>query len=184
MIESRIASRYAKSFLVLATEQGILEKTFEEMKLISDTFEKSRDLQLLLKSPIVKVDKKISIIKAIFKGNLSKLTENFLSIIVSKRREGHLYNIVKDFQAQYRTKKNIAIAVVTSAKGLDKDMRLAVLKLVEDSTKSDVKLIEKEDAELIGGLILRIGDKQYDGSLQRSLNDLRRAFNVKNYLAN
>lgn len=68
--------------------------------------------------------------------------------------------------------------------GLDAEMRNAVLKLVQDSTKSEVELVEKKDPDLIGGLILKIGDKQYDGSLQRSLNDLRKELNVKKYLAN
>ena len=184
MIESRVASRYARSILYLAIEQGKLEEAFKEIKLISDTLESSRDLQMLLKSPIIKVDKKISIIKAVFKGKLSEFTENFISIIVKKRREGFLFNIAKEFQTQYRQKKKYVTAVVTSANGLDAEMRSAVLKLVQDSTKSEVELIEKEDRDLIGGLILRIGDKQYDGSLQRSLNDLKKVFNIKNYIAN
>ncbi len=184
MIESRVASRYARSLLNLAIEQGKLEEAFKEMKLIGDTFESSRDLQLLLESPIIKVDKKISIIKAIFKGKLSKFAEDFVSIIVRKRREGYLCNIVTEFQAQYRQKNKFITAVVTSAVGLDAEMRNAVLKLVQDSTKSEVELVEKKDPDLIGGLILKIGDKQYDGSLQRSLNDLRKELNVKKYLAN
>ena len=184
MIESRVASRYARSMLNLAIEQGKLEEVSEEMKLISDTFESSRDLQMLLKSPIIKVDKKISIISAIFKGKLSTLTDNFISIIIKKKREVHLYNIATEFQAQYRQKNKIVTAVVTSANGLDTEMRSAVLKLVQDSIKSEVELIENEDPDLIGGLILRIGDKQCDGSLKRRLNDLKKNFNIKNYIAN
>ncbi len=63
-------------------------------------------------------------------------------------------------------------------------MRSAVLKLVQDSLNSEVELIEKLNPDLIGGMILRIGDKQYDGSLQRSLNDLRKEFKIKQYKAN
>ena len=184
MIESRVASRYARSMFNLANEQGCLVEAFEEMKLISETFESSRELQLLLDSPIIKVDKKIEIINSIFKGKLSKLTFNFISIIIKKRREGHLCDIIRSFQTQYRQENNIVTAEVTSANGLDDKMRSAVLRLVQDSLNSEVELIEKLNPDLIGGMILRIGDKQYDGSLQRSLNDLRKEFKIKQYKAN
>jgi len=184
MIESRVASRYAKSLLNLANEQGSLVEAFDEMKLISDTFESSRELQLFLNSPIIKVDKKIAVFNAIFEGKLSQLTLNFVSIIIKKRREGHLYNITRSFQTQYRHQNKIVIAEVTSANGLDEKMRSRVLKLVQESLKSEVDLIEKQNPGLIGGMILRIGDKQYDGSLLRSLNDLKKEFNIKQYKAN
>lgn len=184
MIESRVASRYAKSMLNLANEQGSLIEAFDEMKLISDTFESSRELQLLLNSPIIKVDKKVAVFNAIFKDKLSDLTLNFVSIIIKKRREGHLYDITRSFQTQFRHQNNIVIAEVTSANGLDDKMRSTVLKLVQESLKSEVELIEKQNPDLIGGMVLRIGDQQYDGSLLRSLNDLKKEFDIKQYKAN
>ena len=178
-----IASRYAKSLLHLAAEQGVENAIYDDMRLVSSTCEESRELDLLLKSPIVKAEKKISILEAIFKGKLNKLSQSFMDLITKNKREAFLYEIARAYQTQYKAKHAIITATVTTASGLDADMKSAVLKLVKGSANSEVELIEKTDNEIIGGLILRIGDNQYDGSLQRRLSDLRQEFGG-NYLAN
>ena len=184
MRQTLVASRYAKSLLGLVSERGVEGVTYDDMKLVAQTCEESRELELLLKSPIVKSDKKTAILKEIFKGKLSELTERFIQTIVKNRRENYLYEIAKEYLVQYKSKNNIITAMVTTATGLDADMKSAVLKLVKGSADSEVELVERTDADLIGGLILRIGDKQYDGSLQRRLSDLKQEFGNNSFIAN
>ena len=126
----------------------------------------------------------MAILKTLFEGRLSDLSEGFIDIIVKNRRDVYLQDITLEFQNQYKAANNIVTAVVTNAEGLDADMKSAVLKLVKDSSKSEVDLIERKDKDLIGGLILRVDDKQYDGSIQRRLGDLRKEFGEKTYMAN
>ncbi len=180
----KIASRYAKALLNLVKEKGELDQAYADMKLIADTCRESKDLVLLLKSPIVKSDKKIDILDKIFSSHVSRVSQNFISIIIEKGREGYLPAIVEEFQRQYKREKKIITAVVTSAIGLDDELREQVLKVVKDSFKSEVELIKKENESLIGGLIIRIGDKQYDASIQRKLNDLRKTFKERHYTNN
>jgi F-type H+-transporting ATPase subunit delta len=71
---------------------------------------------------------------------------------------------------------------VTTAAGLDDQLRKQVYQLVKDSMKSEVELVEKVDDKLIGGFVLRIGDKQYDASVAAALRKLTREFSVNPYI--
>ena len=163
-----VAARYAKSLLRLAAEKGTEAAIYSDMKLVAKTCEENRDLELLLRSPIVKVDKKTTILEAIFKDKVNPLSQSFLNIITKKKRENFLPEIAIEFQNQYKRKHAIVTATVTTATGLDAEMKSAVLKLIKGSADSEVELIELTDTNLIGGMIVRIGDNQYDGSLQRN----------------
>ena len=175
-LSTRVASRYAKSLLALALEQGEMENAYNDMKLVSETCDSSKDLSLLLQSPIIKPDKKTEILREIFAGRLGKLSLSFIDIIIKKRRENYLEAIAREFQYQYKSHKNILTAIVTSDVGLDDNIRSEIMKIVKDSANAEVELVEKADKDLIGGLILRIGDKQIDASIQRKLINLRRDF--------
>ena len=172
---TRVSSRYAKSLLGIAKEQGGLEQSYADMKLISETCENNKELMLLLKSPIVKADKKIQVLDAIFSKKVGKLSMSFVQTIARKGREGLLYIIAVEFQNQYKVEKNIVTAVVTSASGLDEKLRKKVLELVKQSVDSEVELIENQDKGLIGGFIVRLGDKQVDASIHRKLIDLKKS---------
>jgi len=89
----RIASRYAKSIIDLATERGELDTVLSDMKGMQEAV-KNRDLYLLFKSPIVKSDKKLSVFNAIFDGKLSNLSSEFFKIIMRKGREQYIPEIV------------------------------------------------------------------------------------------
>ena len=181
---SRISSRYAKSLLGLAKETGKLDRLYTDMKLVSDTCDESKELSLLLKSPIVKAGKKIQILDEIFYSQLDDMSKSFLELITKGGREGMLVDIALEFQEQYKREKKIITALVTSAYGLDDSLRKKVLKIVKDATNSEVELVEREEKDLIGGLILRIGDRQCDASIQKKLNDLRKSFSEQKYSDN
>ena len=182
MKEPRVASRYAKSLLDLALEQGILEKAKEDMKLILDTCSSNKDFALFLTNPIIKTDKKLVVLKKVFEGKLNPMTTAFLDIITRKKREDLIESIAYAFIEQYKTHKKILTAVITTASGLDEELRKKVIDLVKKDTQSEVELIEKTNRELIGGFILQIGDKQLDESLSGKLKLLRRNFSENPYI--
>lgn len=184
MRETRVASRYAKSLLGLCIESGNLEEAYKDMSLIANTCAESKDLSLLLKSPIVKPEKKIKVLTEVFSKHISPVSNTFISIITKHGRENCLAEIAVQFQQQYKEHKKIVTAVVTSAIGLDENVRKMVLKIIEDSVKSEVDLLEKKDKDLVGGLVIRIGDKQYDASIQRKLSDLKKVFNTRHFTEN
>ncbi len=174
-----LATRYAKSLLDLAIERGQLEAVYKDMQLVKQVCEHNHDFVLLLNSPVVKTDKKKEIFHSVFKGNISDLSLAFIDIISDKRREMYIDDIAKAFGEQYKKHKRILTAVITSAVGLDDTTRAKVMELVKQTTQGEVELLEKTDKGLIGGFVLRIGDKQVDASIARKLTNLR-----KNYTEN
>jgi len=154
-----VATRYAKSLLDLAVEKSQLEAVYADMLQVKSICDSSKEFVNFLNSPIIKADKKIATMKAVFEGKLSAITSGFLTIVASKRRESVIPAMATSFIEQYRSHKNIFTAVVTSANGLDAATKQKALELVKSQLSGEVELVEKVDANIIGGFILKIGQR-------------------------
>ena len=179
---TKVASRYAKSLFDLSLEQGALEKVYVDMKLVHDVCRGNKDFMLMLKSPIIKSDKKETILKKIFGTKVNKMTAEFINIIARKRREQYLDGIAEAFVNRYKEHKKILTAVITTAMGLDEDLRKKVLQVVKETTKSEVELVEKVNKDIIGGFIIRVGDKQDDTSIRTKILKLNRVFSENPFI--
>ena len=183
MADSRAASRYVKSLLGLAVEQGALDQVHHDMLLFSKVSEENRAFSLLLQNPVIKHDKKLSILTAIFKGKVNDLTMAFFDIITRKNREPILAGIAKEFHNAYNLYKGIGKATVTTAVPLDANLRTEFEQLVRNySDKKQVELIEKVDTEMIGGFVLNVGDRQIDASIKNKLKTLKLKFSQNPYI--
>lgn len=171
-----VASRYAKSLLDLALEKGQLDAVYSDMLLVKEVSGSNREFVLFLNSPIVKTDKKIEALKAIFAGKLGELSLSFMTLMTNKHRESYLPQIADAFVSQYKEHKKILTAVITSATGLDAATKAKALELVKAQSKGEVELVEKVDPSVIGGFVLRIGDQQVDRTVLRQLANLKKSF--------
>ena len=182
MADQRVAARYAKSLLDLAQEQGNLATIKQDMDLLANTMAGSRDLRLLLRNPIVKHDKKLSILKAVFGGKVSDMMMRFFQILTSKNREDALEHIGSEFLVQYNLLMGVQVAEVISAAPLSPATRAEIMKMVTQQTGlQQVSLTEKVDASLIGGFVLRVGDQQIDDSVRGGLRRLRTSMTDNSY---
>jgi len=178
-----IAYRYARSLMELAHERGDLEGAHEDMVLVAKVCSENHELIVLLKSPVVKADKKAVILDKIFAGKVGELTKSFIGILVRKGREGLLPDVANAFALLYKINKGIVTAQVTSAAPLSDTARARVKALAEKQHPGkSIELVEHVDPSLIGGVTIRIGDEQYDGSVSRHLSDLRREFSKNPYI--
>lgn len=171
---SRAGKRYAKAFIGLAKEQSILEAVHKDVLLIQNTLHESNELLLLLESPIVKTEKKIHILKEIYEGKLHELTMRFLLMLAEQKRESALPSVLSSFIEIYNIEHGIASVDVTTAVELDKDSRKKLIEKLRSSYSfENIDLKEHVDEKLIGGMIVRIGDKQIDESVRRKLNEIQ-----------
>jgi F-type H+-transporting ATPase subunit delta len=182
MSEYRIASRYAKSLLSLADEQGSLEAVHDDMLLFSQMIEENRDFELLLKSPIIVSSKKLAILNQVFEGKVNDLTIKIFDILTRKKREGYLPAIATEFHHQYNANKSIEEATVTTTFALDDELRKEFESVVAKVSGKNVELTEKIDETLIGGFVLKIGDRQIDDSISARLSALRLKFSQNPYV--
>lgn len=182
MKATRLTSRYAKSLLTLVIENNSLEETLEDMKLILAVCSENRDLTLLLKSPVVKSDKKLSILSDVFSKSITELTMTFINIITSKKREKFLEGIAESFVSLYKSHKNIETVTLTTACIIDENTKSEILKYIKMNGKSVVELTEVINEDIIGGLIIRMGDKQLDASVSKNIKELKKSFNKNLYI--
>lgn len=182
MRDIKVASRYAKSLLGISIEQKSLEEVYNDMQMINSICTQNRDLELLLKSPVVKTDKKSAILSEVFGKEISQISNTFISIILTKKREGLLADIADAFIDAYKVHKEITTATVTSAITLTKEQKAAIEALLKAQGNKTIELTEVIDKDIIGGMIVRVGDKQVDESIKRKLTDLEMEFSDNPYI--
>ena len=183
MSDVRVASRYAKSLLELAVEQGKIEEVHKDMMLLDTVCNQNRDFALVLKNPIIKNDKKKAILEAIFGGKVCDLTMAIFDIITRKNRESVLPAIAIEFHHQYNVYKSIETATITTAVKIDDSLRKSFEKIVKQiSDKKEVELEEVVDENIIGGYVLKVGDRQLDDSIKSKIKELELKFSKNEYI--
>ncbi len=176
-MSSKAGARYAKSLIDLSTEQNALEEIKNDMVLFEKIVDDNSELEAILKNPIVPLDKKLGILKNVFGSKVHQITNSFLQLVVNKDRSAILFDTAKQFVAQYNAIKGIVTAEVTSAIALTDTSIAEVISLVKkEMGAKEVIVKEKVDEKLIGGFILKVGDKQFDASIASGLNKLKKEF--------
>ncbi|MES2873287.1 MAG: ATP synthase F1 subunit delta [Bacteroidota bacterium] len=176
MSEIQVASRYAKSLIDLAGEQSSVEEIKGDIELFLETCRENPELQAILKNPIISLDKKANILDGLFSGKVHEMILSFFKIVIRKGRAEILFATAKEFITQYNVIKNVVKATVTSASPLSKENISQIEDVVKQSTQGEVILTSHVDPKLIGGFILKVGDKQFDTSISSKLNKLRKEF--------
>jgi F-type H+-transporting ATPase subunit delta len=179
----RIAVRYAKSLLELASEQNKLEAVHTDVLTLQGAV-KNRDLYLLLKSPIIQPDKKNAALKAVFGGKLDILTMSYMELLVNKGREAYLPEIASEFLDQYRLLKKITSVRITTAEAIAPSVLSAIQSKIIASgvATANLEVETKVNPDLIGGFLLEFDNKRYDASILQKLADLKDDFSKNLYV--
>lgn len=183
MNNPRLAGRYAKSLLDLAIEQNKLEAVYADIKLLRAICKGNPDFVLVLRSPVIKADKKENIISTIINGRVSGLTSSFIQLLVRKARESNLPEIITAFIEQYNKLKDIHHVKITSAVPLSTEAEQTILDKVRSNTSiQNIELETIVEDALIGGFKLEVGGVLIDASVLRDLNDVKKQFRNNEYI--
>ena len=170
---SPVARRYAQALTEEAQKAGSLDAVDADVALVADTLEGSRDLRLALTSPVISHDKKAAILERLFGGNLSDLTSRFLGLLTSNERDGEIPEILDAYRQLRDERTNTVEALVRSAKPLSPDEVERLKAGLEARAGQTVRMRIEVDPDLIGGLVVRVGDVVYDRSVRHQLDSLR-----------
>ncbi len=182
MANSAIAFRYAKSLFELAGEQSKEEAVYGDMTKLLKLCQKVNDFRLLLQSPLIKTDKKISTLRTLLKGEVSEVTDKFLVLMAKNKRESYLDKIAEEYIALYKVKMNVTVVTITSAIQIDEPTRKKLIKILTNHLKATIELHEKIDPKIIGGFVLTVGNRQADMSVLKQLKSLNKNFNQTHIL--
>ncbi len=183
MVLNKVSIRYAKSLLPLALEKGDIENVRNDMNRIIDLVESNHEFKVVLKSPVIKPHQKEKVLSAVFAGQLTEMMDEFIKLLLRRGRESELYDIAKAFISEYNAHFNVVTAQVTSAVALDEAQREQVIDLVAQMSKGEVRIESKVDANLIGGLVIRVGDKEIDASVSSKLSKIRKELSENPYIS-
>lgn len=176
MLVSKAARRYATALLELAKEQDVLDRTLEDILLIKGTIEGSRDLLIFLRSPVIKPDKKVAALNAIFEGKVSELVHKYMTLIARKNRQNMLDQIVAAFVEKYNEHAGIISAEVFVARELDDDQLAEVKQKLEEVTEKTVNISTIVQEDLKGGMAIQIDDTVINATIKYKLEQLEDVF--------
>lgn len=183
MLNPRVASRYAKSILDLAIEQGQLEQVYADMQYLQRLTKESRDFLNLLRSPVVKADAKINVINAVTAGKVSPLTTAFIQLMTAKAREAVLPEIITSFINQYKEHKGIKTVKLTTAVPVSDAVKAEIIAQVKKSGGfENLELLETVDPDIIGGFVLQADDQLIDASIAYDLKNISRQFENNDFI--
>jgi F-type H+-transporting ATPase subunit delta len=177
MPNPRLAARYAKSLIDLANERNQVEQVYQDMLYLQSLCKESRDFLALMRSPVVKADKKVAIVLAVTKGKISEITDAFNRLMITKGRESYLPEISAAFIEQYNKLKGIHTVTLTTAVPVTEEVKKQIIGQVQKQTnKNNIDLKTTVDEEIIGGFVLEIGDLLVDASIAYDLNKIKSQF--------
>jgi len=177
MMNHRLSHRYAKSIIDLSIERNQLELIYQDFYLLNSSIDSSRDLELMLHSPIIHTDKKQKVLELIFSDKINSMTMDFIKIILRKKREMFLFSIAKAFIAQYDVIKKIEHVELTTASPVNPDLAQQISDEMKTVLKMEkIDLQQGIDADIIGGFKLTFDNKQIDASLKHQLDLLEKEF--------
>ena len=177
MAGTRAAIRYAKAVLSLATDQNAAEAVNNDMVAIASTISENVELDQVLKSSVIKTEDKKAALNKIFSG-LNSISSGLFNVLIANKRIDILGDVAAKYTVLFDELSGKEIAQVTTAIPMTEDLEIKVLAKIKELTNKAVELENIVDESILGGFILRIGDKQYNASVANKLNKLRREFSL------
>ncbi len=171
---SNISKRYARAFFEIAGEENKLEQYYNELSQFSSVISKNKDLEGFLANPVFEQESKKKVLeKIISKLSLSKMTINFLNLLIDKKR----IDVLPDIETCYRqlmdeTLKKVRVTLKT-AFPLSGEMQNHIMSGLKKMTGREVEVTIEDDKSLLGGIVIGVGDTLYDGSIKNQLNNMR-----------
>lgn len=177
----RLSARYAKALFSLAEEQGIIENIYRDMSVLSSVCETNTDFKKTMQSPIIKSEKKFSILKSLFEKDFNKTTILFFGIITKKRRDNIIDEISHQYVKLYREWKGIKTAHFCAAVSIEKETEQQIKQILQEQTNSEIELITQTKPDLLGGFILSMEGYQIDSSVKKKIQQLKKEFKLNIY---
>ena len=170
-----ISKTYGDALFELAVEKDKVDVLLQEIELLQEVFSQNDDFGRLMNHPKIIKEEKIQVAKNVFEGKVSDELVGFLTIIISKDRYKDIDAILDYFVAEVKRYKGIGVATVTTAVPLKEEQcRKIEQKLLDTTEYTKMEMHYRTDESLIGGMVIRIGDRVVDSSIKTKLGELQK----------
>ncbi|OOO00227.1 MAG: ATP synthase F1 subunit delta [Epulopiscium sp. Nele67-Bin004] len=172
-----VNSRYATALFDIAKEQDKVTDFEKEAITLVEILKAETDFIAALSHPSILQDEKIKLVMNVFEGRASDEFVGLMVTTIRKGRQSLIIEILEQFIEMAKVHRGLLLATVTSAIPLEKEQLAQIQKNIETSTKSEVELTTVVDSDILGGIIIRVGDKVVDGSIRGQLQSLKTNLN-------
>lgn len=172
MLRGAVARRYAQALFDIAQEEGIIDDLQQELQAVAGIIAGNDLLRRFLYHPQVTAEQKKEVLKNLLAGRISKAAEGFLVLLVERHREAYLEHIVEEYARTADKARNVVEARITSAVELTGKQKSSLVQILRKYTGMEVRASYKVEPGLLGGVLIRIGDKVLDGSVRTRLSSL------------
>lgn len=173
MKTSAIGRRYAKALLELAEEQKLAPKVQTELEHLVASWNESKELRDVFENPAITSDLRVKVLEGLaMRMGLSKPTTSIVKLLAERRRMRHLPEVAEAYFAFAQASAGAVVAEVTSATELASAYYVRLQQALEKNLGKKVTIVKKQDPTLIAGVVTRVGDKVFDGSLKSGLEQL------------
>ena len=171
---SNIAKRYARAFFEIAEEEKQFEKYCDELQRFAEIVDGNKNLKEFLANPVFDQREKRDVVDAVLqRTGMTGVTANFLRLLADKRRIGILADIVACYRELMDAALNKQRVQVKTAFPLSGELSERLKKGMEERTGKQIEMLIEQDASLLAGIVVRVGDTLYDGSVKTQLNNIR-----------
>lgn len=176
MMISRVAYRYAEATLDAIPEGLDTETLLGDLADLRSTIKASRELLLFFESPVISYAMKKKTVEALFQSSMHDYVLAVINLLLEKRREALILEIIEGMFEIQRKRLGIRVSQISSAVELDTAQKQSLHAMLEQSTGSKIEAGYDIRPEIKGGVVVRIGDTVYDGSLEHQLRVLGKRF--------
>lgn len=173
-LQSSIAKRYSDALIGIAEDNNSLDQTLVDLKLAQSVLVSVPELNNALNNPIISFEDKKSMVDEIFANQISKSLINFIKILIDNNKISVLDSIIAIYEKTLNSKRNIAVAEVTSAIGLDDETVSRLKDKLQTVFKKEINLNISIDKDIIAGLVVRVDDQIIDGSVKTKLETMKK----------
>lgn len=174
MVSTRAANRYAKAILEIADSKSVAIEVSNDMSLIASTINSNAELSVFIQNPTVYVGVKESALLEVF-ATVNAVTKSLFHLLFENKRFEILEGIALEYNKLFDVMNGVQVAKVTTAIPMDAALEAKVsAKIAAISSSKKITIENTIDPSIIGGFILRIGDKQYNASIADRLQVLKR----------
>lgn len=169
-----IARRYATALYEYSSDKDTLGNVFEDVQMIRQQFEANEGCVRFLSSPLKKTSEKVAFVETVFKGNVCETTFGFMTFVIRKGRGEVISEIFRVFEDLYKSRNGIYSVCITTAIPLSEAKISEYAEIISRKLNVKTDVSSKCDPSLIGGMVVRVGDKQLDGSIARRLKEIEK----------
>ena len=170
-----ISKTYGDALFELAVEENKVDELLGEIVQLQEILKSNEEFGKLLTHPKIIKEEKLKVVTNVFKGRISDELLGFLTIVISKDRYQDIDEILEYFLTEVKKYKGIGVATVTTAMPLrDDQCKKIEQKLLDTTEYKSMEMHYKLDTTLIGGMVIRIGDRVVDSSISTKLNELQK----------